>query len=46
MPVAVSFSLGSPGLDLFGGLAVVGLFALGLIVWDGVLFLHKTPRAK
>lgn len=44
MPVAVSFSLGSPGLDFFVGLAVVGLFALSLIVWDGVLFLLKTRR--
>lgn len=44
MPVAVSFSLGSRGLDFFGGLAVVGLFALSLVVWDGVLFLLKTRR--
>ena len=47
MPVAVSLpSLGSTGLDYFGGLAVVGLFALALIVWDAVLFLAKTRKPE
>ena len=30
--------------DLFSVVVVVGLFVLGLVVWDGVWFLVKTRR--